>query len=86
MRRCAISVAANIAEGAGSDSELHFARYVGIARASAAELRYHLIYARDVGYVTADAYAALDDELDQIRRMLTVLARTIRTNAASRRG
>ena len=47
MRRTALSIAANIAEGAGSASHAQFSRYLGVALASAFELDYFVVAARD---------------------------------------
>jgi four helix bundle protein len=48
-RRSAASVAANIAEGAGRNTDRELAHFARIALGSANELEYHLILARDLG-------------------------------------
>ncbi len=78
MRRCAVSVAAIIAEGAGCESQPLFARYLAVAQASASELRYHLRFARDVGSLGDDEHAHLDAAVEEVRRMLTGLSRRVR--------
>jgi four helix bundle protein len=85
MRRSAASIPANIAEGAGSDSERLFARYLLHAQASASKLRYHLRYAKDVGLLDAERHEALDQSVQEVRRMLTGLTRRLRA-AQPRRG
>lgn len=70
LLRAVGSIAANIAEGAGRDTNAQFAHFVTIAIGSANESETHLILARGVGFVSAAIGARLDDELDQIRRML----------------
>ncbi|HKD78686.1 MAG TPA: four helix bundle protein [Candidatus Angelobacter sp.] len=52
IRRCSSSIPANIAEGCGrlGNSELH--RFLQIACGSANELEYHLLLAKDLGYLT----------------------------------
>ena len=48
MRRCAVSIGANIAEGSARKSDRDFARFVQIAFASASELEQHLLLAVDL--------------------------------------
>lgn len=57
LRRAAVSVASNIAEGAGRGSRLEYVRYLRIARGSLMEVDTQIWLARDLGYLT-DATAA----------------------------
>ena len=50
MRRAAISIPANIAEGFGRRSKADQARFMNMAEGSVAECRYFLILAKDLGY------------------------------------
>jgi four helix bundle protein len=75
VRRCAGSIAANIAEGAGSDSQSSFARYLGIALASAHELESHLLLAREAGCASPANSELYVQSVESIKRMLTVLHR-----------
>lgn len=52
IRRAAVSVMANIAEGFDCDSKIEFARFLGIVRRSAVEVQSLLYAALDVGYIT----------------------------------
>jgi len=63
VRRAAFSVAANIAEGAAKRGRREFRRYLDIALGSVTELQVALRLARDRGYLTAEAWA----ELEQFR-------------------
>ncbi len=68
--RCAASIPANIAEGAGLNSDARFAHFVSIAIGSANELETHLALARGVELIPDDQCDTLEDEVQQIRRML----------------
>lgn len=68
MRRAAVSVAANIAEGFGRWAPRDGARFLELAKSSAEELRYYLILAVDLDYLRLDP--VLDDRVDQVCAML----------------
>ena len=73
IRRCSASIPANIAEGCGrlGNSELH--RFLQIACGSANELEYHLLLAKDLGYITPEDYRIADKQLLDLKRMLVSL-------------
>jgi four helix bundle protein len=73
IRRCSSSIPANIAEGCGrlGNAELH--RFLQIACGSASELEYHLVLARDLGYLSQHDYEAARKELLDLKRMLVAL-------------
>ena len=77
IRRCAVSVGANIAEGCGKMGNNEFQRYLRIASGSASELDYELLLAKDLGYLAKPDYAKIADELSQIRKMLSSLLRKV---------
>jgi four helix bundle protein len=77
MRRAAISVGANLAEGCGRQTTPELARFVRIAMGSASELDYHLLLARDLGFFQAEDYRNLSQELTRIRKMLASLLTTL---------
>lgn len=78
LRRSAASMGANIAEGCGRDSEPDFVKYLIIASGSASETCYHLLLARDLGFITEPVYDEIIGKLDRTRRMLTTLIRRLR--------
>src|SRR6478609_320774 len=51
MRRAAVSISANIAEGAGRNSDRDFAHFLEQAYASAMELASHIFLASDLGFI-----------------------------------
>ena len=78
MRRSAISIAGNIAEGCGKSTKKDFVRYLYISMGSSKELDYYLLLARDLEMLTPKAHAALSDEANDVQRMLLALIRKIR--------
>ncbi|MBY0489646.1 MAG: four helix bundle protein [Gemmatimonadaceae bacterium] len=72
LRRAAMSIPANIAEGAGADSPLEFARYLGIAIKSANEVSSHLALVTRL-QPSFRGIEPVEQELAEIRRMLHAL-------------
>jgi four helix bundle protein len=70
MRRAAVSVAANIAEGCGHDSSAELLRFLHIAMGSASELDYHLLLAHDLHFISTDHYRQLEGAVTEVKRML----------------
>jgi four helix bundle protein len=70
LRRTASSIPANIVEGCGRNSDAELARFMGIALGSANELDYHLLLARDLGYLDLPSYEPLARETREITKML----------------
>ena len=56
IRRAAISSMANISEGFDCESQVEFARFLGIARRSAVEVQSLLYAALDIGYIVDDQF------------------------------
>ena len=73
IQRAVLSIAANIAEGAERGQPREFSYFLRVAKASAGELRSHLILACDLELCPATAAERLQDELAQIGRMLGAL-------------
>jgi len=74
MRRAAVSIPANIAEGFGKRSPAEKARFLNIAEGSLEECRYYLILTQDLGYGQT---ATLNDTLEEASRLLNAYARAI---------
>ena len=78
MRRAALSVPANIAEGSSKESNREFARFLQIAAGSAAELHYHLRFATDTALIPRPTGDSLLAETTRMRKMLFALLRRVR--------
>jgi four helix bundle protein len=86
LRRSAISVGSNIAEGCGRDSDAELTRFLRIALGSATELEFQLRIARRLGLLTEAQVAAPLETCLIAQRMLTRLIVTMRpAPEASRR-
>jgi four helix bundle protein len=79
LRRGCASIPANIAEGCGRGSEAELGRYLLIAMGSASELEYHLLLARDLGYLGAQDYRELSQRTGEVKRMLSALITKVRS-------
>lgn len=79
MRRAAVSIAANIAEGSARDGDADTKRFLQISLASAAELHAELLLARDLMFVTAEHSAVIETKIIDAKRMLSGLINRIRS-------
>ncbi len=77
IRRCAVSIAANIAEGCGKHGNPEFQRFLNIAAGSASELEYHFLLSKELGFLTSERYETLHHAVEEVKRMLASLTRKI---------
>ena len=70
MRRSSASIAANIAEGCGRNSDADFCRFLIIALGSGSELEYQLLLSHDLGLIGDKDYDSLQSELTEVKKML----------------
>jgi four helix bundle protein len=82
MRRAAVSIPSNIAEGAARRTTKDFTAFLHIARGSLAELETQLIIAESVGYLGTAASQELTSKADEISRILTGLLAALRRRSA----
>ena len=81
IRRSCSSIGANLAEGCGRRSDGEMARFVQIAMGSGAELSYHLLLARDLGFLSQSCSEKLRSDLSEIMRMLSSLSQKVKPRA-----
>jgi len=70
LRRAALSVPTNIAEGSKRVGRQDYARFLNIAEASLAETEYLLMVSRDLGYITPLQATAVFREVAELAKML----------------
>lgn len=70
VRRAAVSVPANIAEGCGRGGDAELARFMRISMGSASELEYHLLLAKDLEYLDPQQHEQLAEQTREVKRML----------------
>jgi len=75
IRRAAVSIPSNIAEGAGRAGQKEFSRFLSIAMGSLAEVETQIVIAERLGFMT-DA-SELDRGLQEMRRMIVGLKKSL---------
>lgn len=71
IKRTAISIMANIAEGFSRKGNKEFIQFLFIAKSSAAELQSHLYVALDQKYICEAEFNGLYEELDKVQRKIS---------------
>jgi four helix bundle protein len=79
MRRAAVSIGANLAEGCGRRTNAEMARFVRISMGSASELDHHLSLCKDLGFLHEEDYKRTSRGLIEVRKMLSALLDSIET-------
>jgi four helix bundle protein len=83
LRRAAVSVAANIAEGWGRGSTREYVQSLLIARGSLMELDTHVIIADELSYLQSGHAARFEAEIESIGQMLNRLIQALRTRRSA---
>jgi four helix bundle protein len=78
MRRAAVSVPANIAEGCGRFTDADFAHFLDIAMGSLFEVDCYIRLSQDLAYISPESYQSLESDLVEVRRMLISLIQKVR--------
>ncbi len=77
MRRSAISIPSNIAEGFKRFSNKEYKQFLHIAQGSAAELETQVILSNQLGFLTDFQFGCLDEKIDYLSRMMTALLKKL---------
>ena len=80
-RKAAVSVPANIAEGQGRRLSGEFQQFLATARGSLMELDTHLEVACRVGYINDEQHRAIQQDLNEVGRLLNGLMRSIKSKS-----
>ena len=78
MRRSAVSVGANIAEGQKRQTRRDFASFITIAEGSLAELQHYLMLAHDLEFIDNETYDTLCSQSGEVEKMLVGLQKSLR--------
>ena len=78
LRRAAVSIMSNIAEGFERGGDKEFARYLAMAKGSAGEVRAQLYVALDAGYIDQDVFTQLYERVQRISRQLAGLMKYLK--------
>ncbi|MDT8392010.1 MAG: four helix bundle protein, partial [Lentisphaeria bacterium] len=77
LRRAAVSIPSNIAEGQARQSTLEFRNFLSIARGSLAEVETQLLIARRLGYVQQNTLDRVLDIQEELSRMIPTLMKKL---------
>jgi len=83
IRRAAVSIPSDIAEGHGRNSTKEFVRFLLIANGSVAEVITQLAIAQMLGYIDNDLYLQFEGRLVAIKKMLSRLITALNKSAAT---
>jgi four helix bundle protein len=81
IKRCSVSIASNIAEGAGRNGRKEFVNFLGIASGSCCELDTQLLIAQNLGFLQSDDLTLALEKLVHIQRMNINLIRKLKAQA-----
>jgi four helix bundle protein len=80
IRRCAVSIPSNIAEGYTRHRKLEFLQFLQIAFASGAELETQLLIAKEIDYVSTEDFQRIGSLLLEVQKMLNSLIDKIKNS------
>lgn len=78
IRRSAVSVPTNIAEGTGKLTNLDLAKFLQISLGSPHEVEYLLLLSFDLNFIEAEDYKNISTEIGEIKAMLISLIKKVR--------
>lgn len=79
MRRCAVSIPSNIAEGFNRNSKKDFIKFLHYSKASTAELYTQLTIAKNINYIGIDQFKSINEAIQIISKSIGGLIKAIST-------
>lgn len=73
LRRCAVSIPSNIAEGSGRKTDKDFSNFLSVSLGSQFELETQLIISNEIGFLSESSLETLRNELNEIQKMTRTL-------------
>ena len=77
IRRCAVSIPSNIAEGCGRNTDKDFNNFLGISLGSAFEFETQLIICKNLNFIQQSDFIFLESEIQHIQNMMIKLKSTL---------
>lgn len=81
IRKCVVSIASNIAEGAGRNSNGEFIQFIGIAEGSINELETQTIISERLGFINNNDLNKNTQSISEIRKMLFSLKKSLKNKS-----
>ena len=85
LKRAAVSIMANIAEGFARKSDKEFIQFLFIAKSSAAELQSHIYVAHDLKYISPPQFAEIYERSDKLQRKISSLIKYLKSSFSHRK-
>ena len=83
IRRAAVSIVSNLAEGFDRGNNKEFLTFLGFAKGSSSEVRSQLYVALDIGYIDSQEFARLNILADEVSKLLNGLITSLRKSPIS---
>ncbi|OGF68010.1 MAG: four helix bundle protein, partial [Candidatus Fischerbacteria bacterium RBG_13_37_8] len=83
LRRSAVSIPCNIAEGYGRKTTTEYIRFLYIAYGSYCELETQILLSRDLGYIKAEQMNQFQTKMIEVERMLKALIKSLEKKCLS---
>ena len=80
LRRSAVSIPSNIAEGFGRDSDAEFKRFLLISKGSCAELKTQIYIAESITFIDKERSRPIIQECDEVSRMIGSLVKYLKSS------